>query len=146
MYIDGIDATATLTFDDRTDAVSTNTQPLYIGERGDELGGDCRIACVGIHNVILTAGEIKTAMRRGWTPRGLVFFSLVGHDADLSGSARTPTVSGTSIVDGPPIGPPFGFDLGWMGAFTAAGAVAGHPAMRRWGGVPHLASHYGGWN
>ncbi len=85
-------------------------QPVLIGERDDALGGNCRIAWVGLHNVVLTQEEIGEAMYRGFTMRGLVgCWPLFGDatEADLSGNKFNGTVTGTAIVEGPPITPPW---------------------------------------
>ena len=76
-----------------------NTKPVLIGERDAPEGGNCRIAWVGIHNVVLTAEEIAEAMYRGFTMRGLVgCWPLLGDspEPDLSGAAQNGTVTITS--------------------------------------------------
>src|SRR3990172_4138139 len=54
-------------------------------------------------------------------------------DPDWSGQANNMTVAGTTVADHVRLGLPFGFDLGWQGAFTAA-AVGGDPEGRLIGG------------
>lgn len=87
-----------------------NTKPVLIGERDDARGGNCAIGWVGIHNVILTQEEISEAMLHGFTSRGLVdCWALFGDvtEADLSGNARNGAVTGTTVVAGPPVLPPW---------------------------------------
>lgn len=84
-------------------APTANAKPVLIGERDDALGGNCRIAWVGVHNVILTQGEIAEAMLCGFTMRGLIgCWPLFGDatEADLSGNLFNGTVTPTSTDTG----------------------------------------------
>lgn len=44
--------------------------------------------------------------------------------ADWSGNSNNGTVTGATVTDHVPLPPPFGFDLGWQGTFTAAAAAS----------------------
>lgn len=85
-------------FDAADRTPTTNAQPLLIGERGDGLGGNCRIALVGIHNVILSASEINEAHFRGFTSRGLVaaFVFFNGQVFELV-RGRAATITGPAV-------------------------------------------------
>jgi len=91
-----------------------------------------RMAQVCIWNRALSANEANAVYRGGplVAPSGLVaYLELFGYgtqEPDWSGSGNhATTITGTMVIDHPPLRPPFGFDRGWMGAFTAiAGAAA----------------------
>lgn len=74
IYIDGISQTVTRS-STPAGAVLTNTDAYVIGNRGT--GGTANRAWQGslahfcIHDVLLSPGEIRDAMRYGFTPRGL---------------------------------------------------------------------------
>lgn len=88
-----------------------------------------RIADVGIWNVALTTDEIAALARR-WSPQRIRPGSLVPYwplygnaspEPDYSGGAFNLTIAGTlAQSDHAPVGPPFGFDQEWQGAFVAA--------------------------
>ncbi|HEX9765180.1 MAG TPA: LamG-like jellyroll fold domain-containing protein, partial [Nitriliruptorales bacterium] len=123
---------------------------LYLGNRVSDaarpLEGD--LAWVGLHDVVLTAGEITEAAWRGWTPRGLIgLWPLWGADSpepDLSGTGKNGTVTGTTRVSDPPVLPTLyvvtrdlrptaqaagGVAHEGAAAITATGALAGVSAL-----------------
>lgn len=54
------------------------------------------------------------------------YYSLYGNaspEVDFSGSVVNLTVTGAVQADHAPVQPPFGFDLGWQGAFTEAASA-----------------------
>jgi len=51
-------------------------------------------------------------------------FNGTGTQPDLSGHGNNGSVTGAAVADHVPLGAPFGFDLGWQGAFTTAAAAA----------------------
>ena len=130
IYIDGTSVAFTeITAPSGT--ANTGQNNLRLGE---DIGGaddfDGTIAHVAIWNVILAAGEMQ-ALSRGVSPfrirpGNLVhYLPLYGRSAeqDLRAAGVTYTVTGTTIVAGPPrVQPPFAGYEGWPGAFTAAGA------------------------
>lgn len=86
-------------------------------------GGWC-----GVWNRLLTAGEVRAQQFHPHKTSGNVLFCHYGYNgtgnqADLSGNGNTGTVTGAVVSDHVPLGPPFGFGMGWMGNFKAA-AVA----------------------
>jgi len=83
-----------------------------------------RICAVGIHNVILTQGEIAQARVRGYVHRGLVgFWPMYNDGVDLSGNGNNATVTNATVADHAPIASSFGFDMGWAGISTVAAPV-----------------------
>jgi len=90
-------------------AVTTTSCTFGIGNKtdGTQSSGASHISYVALHNVVLTQAEILEAMRYGFTPRGLIgFWPLFGVDSpepDYSGRKLNGTVTGTSVVPGPPV-------------------------------------------
>lgn len=96
--------------------------PSFLGPFGG------RIAVVGMWNTVLTLGQIRSLQ---WFPRNLFSplllcqygFNGTGTQADLSGNGNAGTVTGATVIDHVPLGPPFGFDVGLLVAVLAAGNV-----------------------
>lgn len=63
-------------------------------------------------------------------------YNGTGTQPDWSGNSNAGTVTGATVADHVPLGPFFGFDLGW--APTTVAAVAGQPMMLRGTTVPHI--------
>lgn len=84
-----------------------------------------RLCNVGIHEAILSVGQIQTAMSHGWVAGNSMrgFWPCLDSGVDLSGNGNNATVNNATVADHAPVGPMFGFDLGWQGAFTIAAAV-----------------------
>ena len=87
------------------------------------------IGRVAMWNVQLAAGDVS-ALHGGCSPLRVKPANLKcwwelsgGLLVDWSGNDLLLTASGAVIADNPPVAPPFGFDLGWQGAFTAAAAA-----------------------
>lgn len=127
-------------------ATPANLDVTSIGRVGDSSPGgnmDGRIAEVGMWNVALTDDEIA-ALASGISPLRVRRSSLqayyplfaVGGDAiNYAGGGNTLTDTNTvTNGDHAPVGPMFGFGLGWQGAFTVA-AAGGL-------GIPIAAFHY----
>jgi len=112
-------------------SVNADTAALVIGNTSaEDRTWNGRHAEFCIYNRILSADEIKTLYKFGprKVPGGLVLYiPLIGAspEPDFSGNALNGTVTGTSVADHAPVAPPFGFDMGWMGAFAAATAGSG---------------------
>ena len=124
-------------------SVPASLDKTSIGVRGMSTDSNFlngRIADCTIWNVGLTAAEVLM-LANGMHPHAMRRTSLVGYwrvgvgspDPDWSGQANNMTVAGTTVADHVRLGLPFGFDLGWQGAFTAA-AVGGDPEGRLIGG------------
>lgn len=95
---------------------------------------DGRIANVFIiDGVALSIGELRTLATLGRTRRSVTaFLPLFGNaspEPDYSGNERNGTITGATQADHAPTSPPFGFDLGWMGAFVAAAAAPAPEAV-----------------
>lgn len=129
-----------------TGAVRSDTgNPLYLGNSAALTRSfPGHIGPIGIVNRELTLAECISLQ---WNPRvvvGTVGFWQLGWNGtssqpDWSGNGNAGTVTGATQVAHVPLGPPFGFDLAWMGAFTAGGApVAGQPMASRGVLVPGL--------
>lgn len=73
---------------------------------------------------VLSVGEQRAMAYGRWATVPAGFWHLFGAspEPDFSGNGRNGTVSGATITDHAPIPPPFGFDMGWQGTFTAAAA------------------------
>lgn len=84
------------------------------------------IALAMVWNRRLSEGELFAQQFNPRVTSGCVLyvccgFNGTGTQADWSGNVNNGTVTGATLsTRGLPIGPLFGFDLGWMGAFTAA--------------------------
>lgn len=90
-------------------AADTQTKAFTMGchPTGSFAAGGSQ-AYYGFHNVVLTQGEVNAAMRFGWTPRGCMgAWPMLGDspEIDISGAKRSGTVTGTTVVAGPPIIP-----------------------------------------
>ena len=113
-----------------------NTARLFrIGADEDTAGVDGDMAEVGIWNRALTVGEVTSIMRAGPMRHasGLIFYVPIlgaSPEPDYGGSVLSGTVTGTTIVDHPPVAPMFGVDFGWAGAFTVAAAA--NPTYQPW--------------
>jgi hypothetical protein len=109
-YVDGeLKSGVTISSAVGTGTAQTGSGTLYAGNRA---AGNRPLGTMGylaIHNVVLTQGEIRDAMRRGFTPRGLVaFWPLFGDpttEPDYSGLRASLALTGSSVVAGPPVSP-----------------------------------------
>lgn len=108
-----------------------NMDRLVIGRLEDLSPGqpfDGRIAEVVVWNVALTDAEVAIIARPGFPQHRYRPGNIIGYwplgmgspEPDWSGQGNNLTVTGATIADHVPIAPPFGFDLGWQGAFAAA--------------------------
>ena len=111
------------------DNVAPNNVALEIGRSSVGAGEftGSTIAEVALWNRAISAAEAAAIYYRGplAVPSGLVFWQRLGMgspEPDWSGNVNNGTLTGTTVADHPPVGPAFGFDFGWRGAFTAAGA------------------------
>ncbi len=103
--------------------------PFHVGDHSTAPSGafPCRLAEIGIWNRVITANEALILSGRYPPNRitnGLVgYFPLygAGTEPELTGSGLTGTVTDATQADHAPVAMPFGFDLGWSGAFAAAG-------------------------
>lgn len=94
----------------------------------DPMDGDIGFACYV--DAVLSKAEVLSYLYNPWQAQrnfqanyGTQFFLPLGFaspEPDFSPNGNTGTVSGTTIGEGPPAGPPF-FDPGWQGAFVAGG-------------------------
>lgn len=96
-----------------------------------------RIAIVGRCTSQLTLGQLQTVQWRLLPALSFsaTLFSILGYagtgtQPDWSGSGNNGTVTSATVGDHVPIGLPFGFDLGWMGAFTSLTVDQYFSAMR----------------
>lgn len=129
-------------------ATTTNGASLIDATGRWSLGGrsqddtrnfDGKMADCAAWNRILSAGEIATLAAKyaaSNIPRGLVFYApLVREERDVV-SGKTATLDGTAVTDHPRlIRPSY---LTGMQSYEPSAAPAGHPTMRRWGGVPGM--------
>jgi hypothetical protein len=118
----------------------TSANGCQVGNRNgstNSLVQNKKLAWVCLHNVVLKAGEIFQAKNRGWTPRGLVLCApLYGAgttEVDLGGARNLGTVTGTTVVGGPPMVGQYGSQLLGRGLWAAAAtaAAAGLPPKSR---------------
>ena len=85
-----------------------------------------QIAEVCVWNVELTDAEVAYLANRVSAlrirPSNIIaYWPLYGDsspEVDMSGKLINLTVTGATQADHPPIAPPFGYDVGWMGAYT----------------------------
>lgn len=75
-----------------------------------------RIACIGLWNRALSLLEIQEQQFHPHVTNGCIIFSHLGFNGtgtqpDLSGNGNNGTVTGTTVADHVPLGPPFGFDI-----------------------------------
>jgi len=125
-----VDGTSEGTFGTTTGITDAGTSNFVgnntVGPGNGPAIGD--IARYATWNVALTLGEARTFAFTGRTARKpLVYYELglASPEPDWSGSGRDGVLSGTpGITSHAPVGPWFGYDLGWQGAFTAAVANA----------------------
>lgn len=92
------------------------------------------IAWIGIWNRVLTLGEMQAQQFRPHVTSGCVLFTHCGYNgtgtqADWSGNGNNGTVTGATVADHVPLGPPFGFDV--SNPYTVAAAVAAATNRRR---------------
>jgi hypothetical protein len=82
---------------------TTTTDDMTIGEGEGNLGGNCRIAWVGIHTAVLGADDRATAKNEGVVSTSGILGCQLGSDPepDTLGS-RSGTVTGSTVIDGPP--------------------------------------------
>ena len=129
IYKDGVSQTLTDVLT-QTPASVNNTSKLFrIGADEDTNGVDGDIGEVGLYDRALSANEVLTAMRLGpaRVASGLIFYvPIFGNspEPDYGGSGLPGTVTGTTIANHPPIGFPFGFDIGYGEFEIAVGANA----------------------
>lgn len=93
------------------------------GNKAKSFEGD--IAIAGLIDRELTLGQIQDLQFRPRAVKDTKIFIHLGHNGtgtqpDWSGNGNSGTVSGPTAADHVPLGPPFGFDLGWEGNFAAA--------------------------
>ena len=88
--------------------------PIFIGSRPGAEFFEGDIAWSGLLNDrSLTLADFNEISRRGWNNPALYILPLDGEDSpepDLSGNGNVGVLVGTTPSDGPPMGPPFGFD------------------------------------
>lgn len=95
-------------------------------------------AFVSFWNVALSETQIHAQQFRPHVKTGCVLFSHYGFNGtgtqpDWSGNGNSGAVTGATVADHVPLGPAFGFDLGWQGQIAAA--VAGNA-------MPLAMDHY----
>jgi len=136
VYINGV-AYSNVWVDDDIGTNANSTQlTLGAGQDGASMINHFNgvMAETAIWNVLLTDNEIAM-LSRGICPVRVRPANLYSYhplygasspEVDLSGNLRNGTVTGTTQVDHPSIVPPFGFDMGWMGAYTvpAGGGIS----------------------
>ena len=119
------------------EAPSYVTQSVGNGASGDDSAGtqtvgnvtgidnfnlDGLIAVVGIWNRVLSLNELIAQQYRPRMTDGCVLLMHVGYhgtgtQVDYSGNGNHGTVTGATLADHVPLGPPFGWVSGWRGAF-----------------------------
>lgn len=112
IYVNGVPYTVTEISTPTGSGLTANAGTMIVSNNATSSGnraGGGPVAYIGIHNVILTAGEMMEAYLRGFTRRGaLAHWPLWGDSSaerDYSGTARHLTsITGTSVVANPPIG------------------------------------------
>jgi len=133
-YFEGVAGTA-----NTLNATPTTIDGFAIGRVNDGTPSDPfsgNIAEAGFWDVALTANEM-VALAGGISPlrvrsESLVIYvplyGLASPEPDYSSNGNDLTLNGTPSQDEhAPVAPPFGFGLGWQGAFTAAAADAIFP-------------------
>lgn len=126
-----------VSYDTTTNATGTYTSDagdsLSIGnDAGEVQGFEGRLAEVRIYTRILAIGEMESVRRGKHLGSSVLHMPILGRSAepDYSGNGNNGTLTGTTVADHPPVGPTFGFDYGWQGAFTVAAATtATHPQL-----------------
>lgn len=117
-YASPADGAGTLTTDASLDFIIGNKNNKAKPWVGD-------IAIAGLIDRELTLGQIQDLQFRPRAVKDTKIFIHLGHNGtgtqpDWSGNGNSGTVSGPTAADHVPLGPPFGFDLGWEGNFAAA--------------------------
>ncbi len=114
LYIDGTASGGTFNYTNDPTTTSS-TADYHLGERIDgsqDFTGYMAEAVLA--NVAWTIGEVQQIRSRASIARGLVhyapLFGVSSPEPDFSGNGNDGTVTGTAIVDHPPVAPPFGFD------------------------------------
>ncbi len=115
---------------DGAGARTSDSADLHIGtNRTAEGGWEGDIAIFQIEGRAMTLAECQNWQFR---PRVLadtrlflhLGFNGTGTQPDWSGNGNSGAGTAVSVVDHVPLGPPFGFDLGWQGNFGAVAAAA----------------------
>jgi len=150
LYVDGVSEASQAT-DPSTSATSKTIDWGFDNDAGANASFGGSLARGMGFTRTLTVEEAKS-YAFGRPPLGSVQFyhELIGAspEPDWSGNVRSGTLTGTAVADHAPVGPWFGLDLGWQGAFTAAagGAALSVNLAGRGGlaGVGGLAGQGGG--
>lgn len=135
IYIGGVSTVAaeptySLTDDGGGTYTADAAANYYVGNNGNIANSfDGKIAWHGCWNRVLPLSEILAQQFRPHVTSGCVLFchygfNGTGSQADWSGNGNAGTVTGATVADHVSLGPPFGFDLGWQGAFAAAAAAS----------------------
>ncbi len=115
---------------------TTSTLRVLNASGADDEPMNGRMAKIAAWDSVLSAARIKgLQFAPHWNdgvPRFYyeLGFNGTGSQADWSGNGNAGTVTNATIADHVPLGPPFGFDLGWQGAFTAARVSPVYPGRR----------------
>jgi len=119
-----------------TGTVSFASATLRLGNFGSgssPFGGD--LAWIGVHNVILAAGEVPIAQHRGYAPRGVQRLYPLWGDAtepDLSGNVANGTVTSSTTATDPPVVPLWvPTDAEWVPRVAASSPPASATTRRR---------------
>jgi hypothetical protein len=144
MYLGTLTSTVADVTDTRADDATSESIAGGVCRAGNRIPGDnesngASIAMYGMWPGVLTPGQLKILQwsPRLWSandPQVLSYPGMVGSASsitDLSGNGFVGTGTGLAIADHVPLGPPFGFDLGWQGAFTTPAAASNVFPSRR---------------
>lgn len=122
-YVDG-----TSQFTSATNLSTVTLTDLYLG--GTVGSNQLEDGALGPYIALSASLSVEEARSIAYTMRTgrtiVAYFPLLLNSSpapEMSGKGYTATLTSTTQADNPPIAPLFGYDLGWMGAFTA---VAGH--------------------
>lgn len=132
------------------DGSGTNTtdaaDSLGIGNRlpTANLPWNGQIAIVAYCNVALSLAQCRDWQ---WRPRKIASAVLYSHygfngtgtQPDWSGNGNSGTVTSATVADHVPLGPAFGFDLGWQGEVAAAATAVGHDWLSAYTINRHIA-------
>ncbi len=127
-YANGVSKTVTLVTAPVGTVDLTSGNWTIGNNNGGTLPHGGSLAYVSIHDVVLTQAEVQYAMYYGYVPRGLMgFWPLYGDSPEPNLSAptgRNGTITGTTVVAGPPIIPNLfpPVDPNWMQA-AAVGLI-----------------------